>query len=163
MITIAEEEAAAFNWVNKITNSGSQSCSWIQWNKAGPDGQPNSGQFSAPALTVTIEVGESVYIAHDTNTQGAGCCWDGATSAYGAKECLYLEFDFANESNNQWSGADWSSIQDTGAASGNTVTCDGQESEAGNNLNSYSSDAQAGGFGLNLPPGNVLLISTINV
>ena len=162
MITIAEEEAASYQWVNKITNKGSGSCTWIQWNKAGCDGQANSGQFSAPILTTTIEVGETAYVAHDTNTQGAGCCWDGTTTAYGAKNCLYLEFDFDNQSNGGWSGGDWSAIQGGAASTGNTVTADGQESQAGNSANSYQSDSQAGGLGLNLPPGPVTMITTLN-
>ncbi|KAI9808550.1 MAG: hypothetical protein M1825_003699 [Sarcosagium campestre] len=145
-----------YKYTADFTNKRGEPITIAVWNKAGPDGRPNSGAYLAPALRVPLADGETKTVAFDKNSQVA---WaeEGVKTAWGAHGNTWGEADFANESNNEWSGYDVSSIQ---SVSGNTyhmtITCD-DGATSSNKGNGYTSDTQPGGIGGNLAPGPVHL------
>jgi len=160
MLVTDEATADTFQYVNKITNNLGSTCHWIQWNMC-LNSVPNTGAYGAPALSVDIADGETVYIAHDVNTQGAGCCSDGTKNSYAAWNCPWLEFNWAN-AGTQWSAFDFSTIQATDDANQamSCTACD-QSSVNGQSGSSYQSDTQANGLGVNCPEGPVTLVTTL--
>lgn len=76
-----------------MKNAGGSSIDVIVWNKSGPDGQANSGQFSTPALSFPLAAGASQVVAFDKNTQGAFCSDTGKKTQWGAYDCTFGEFD----------------------------------------------------------------------
>ncbi|KAL4796562.1 hypothetical protein BDV19DRAFT_378069 [Aspergillus venezuelensis] len=109
------DASTACQYKNVVKFSGSETDDWtiVFWNKIGPDGKL-TGWYGNSALKLTIAPGETRYVAFDDDSQGA---WGAAkgdslpTDEYGGYSCTWGEFDFANESNNDWSGWDVSAIQ----------------------------------------------------
>jgi len=148
-------------YTNNFISSASAPIQIIVWNKSGADGRPNSGQFSAPALSFELAPGASQVVAFDENSQVAWCQFTGAKSAYNANDCTYGEADFGNISNNGYSGYDVSLIQ-SGAPTPMMITSpNGKTSSTSDTSNIYTSDKQAGGIGGNLAPGPVRLTTTL--
>lgn len=157
IIKVSDADADNFQYTNEFQNKGSSPCNVIVWNKSGPDGRPNSGQFSVPALSFELAPGASQYVAFDKNSQVAFCNFSGKKTQYGANDCTFGEADFGNESNGGWSGYDVSSIQNTGGNDEALSISSTDGATSSNFGNNYVSDAQAGGIGGNLAPGNVRL------
>jgi hypothetical protein len=150
-----------YKYMNEFQSTASADIKIVIWNKSGPDGQPNSGQFSPPALSFTLSPGSSQSVAFDENSQVAWCHDTGEKTAYGAYDCTFGEADFGNLSNGGWSGYDVSSIQNSGGNdSPMTISCPNGETSS-NTGNGYISDTQAGGIGGNLAPGKVRLTTHI--
>lgn len=157
IIKVSDAKADSFQYTNNFKNTGSSPVNVIVWNKSGPDGQANSGQFSAPALSFELAPGASQYVAFDKNSQVAFCNFSGKKTSYGANDCTFGEADFGNESNGGWSGYDVSSIQNT-AGNDEALSISSTDGATSSNTgNNYVSDKQAGGIGGNLAPGNVRL------
>jgi hypothetical protein len=161
MQTVDSSVADKYKYTNEFKSEASSDIIVVIWNKSGPDGAPNSGQFSPPAVSFTLSPGASQFVAFDENSQVAWCHDSGKKTQWGAYDCTFGEADFGNESNNQWSGYDVSSIQNSGGNnSPMTITCPkGQTSS--NSGNNYISDTQPGGIGGNLAPGKVRLATNI--
>lgn len=161
MQTVDSSSADSYKYTNEFKSEASDTITIVVWNKSGPDGQPNSGQFSAPALSFDLSPGASQFVAFDENSQIAWCHDTGKKTAFGAYDCTFGEGDFGNLSNGGWSGYDVSSIQNTnGNSSPMTISCPNGETSS-NTGNNYISDSQAGGIGGNLSPGKVRLTTSI--
>jgi len=150
--------AHLYKYKTKFESTGSDTIIVIVWNKSGPDGRPNSGQFSPPALQFDLGPGHPKYVVFDENSQIAWCHDTGKRTPWGAYDCTFGEADFGNLSNGGWSGADVSSIQNTGGNNMDmTINCPNGE-KSSNLANNYVSDAQPGGIGCNIAPGPVQLM-----
>jgi hypothetical protein len=117
---------AGYQYTNTFVNSQSQTITVNIWNKAGPDGQANSGSALAPTdttLTFTLPPGGSQVVAFMENTQvgWAEACSDLAAS--GAYATTWGECNFASSG----SGYDMSAIMNS----------------AGNNYNMAISSVEA--------------------
>ncbi|KAL4811023.1 hypothetical protein BDV18DRAFT_128422 [Aspergillus unguis] len=105
----------ACKYKNVVKFEGSEKDPWtiVFWNKIGPDGKL-TGWYGNSALKLTLDAGETKYVAFDDDSQGA---WGAAkgeslpTDEFGGYSCTWGEFDFANSGNNDWSGWDVSAIQ----------------------------------------------------
>jgi len=158
---IPANAASLYKYKTKFVSTASDTIKIIIWDKVGPDGMPNSGQFSPPVVSFDLAPGATQYVAFDENSQVAWCHDTGRKTQWGAYDCSYGEADFGNLSNNQWSGADHSSIQNTqGSNMPMTIIC--PTGEVSSNLaNGYVADTQPGGIGCNIPPGPVELTCNI--
>ncbi|KAL4783148.1 hypothetical protein BJX76DRAFT_330737 [Aspergillus varians] len=113
IIEVTSEKACKYKNVVKFEGAESDAWTIVFWNKVGPDGKL-TGWYGNSALQLTIEPGETKYVAFDDDSQGA---WGAAkgekipTDQYGGYSCTWGEFDFANSGNNDWSGWDVSAIQ----------------------------------------------------
>ncbi|KAL8688056.1 MAG: hypothetical protein Q9218_005934 [Villophora microphyllina] len=117
MMYIPTSEVDNHKYTTEFKNIGQQPITINVWNKAGRDGQANSGGCSEPNLQFTLDIGVSQAVAFDENTQGAfsrNCDKDAA----GYPKCVWGEFDFGDQrptdesgtANQLHSGFDRSSI-----------------------------------------------------
>ncbi|KAL2809347.1 hypothetical protein BJX63DRAFT_364148 [Aspergillus granulosus] len=113
IIEVAEEKACKYKYVVKFNGAESDAWTIVFWNKFGPDGKL-TGWYGNSALTLTINPGETKYVAFDEDTQGAWGAAKGTSlpvDEYGGYSCTWGEFDFGNTGNDGWSGWDVSAIQ----------------------------------------------------
>ncbi|GJN79243.1 hypothetical protein PLIIFM63780_002756 [Purpureocillium lilacinum] len=140
------------------------------WNKMDANGDlkgffktnPNALYFDLPAKSKQA-------VVFDGNSQGGCSCRVGKmtyTPNVGMFDGTWFEFDFGNESNKKWSGADASSLaahDDGGTVTAMTVECglrDGSYSDKsiinadGSGTNSFTAGKNAeDGHGCNIPAG----------
>ncbi|OJD21949.1 hypothetical protein ACJ73_06710 [Blastomyces percursus] len=167
IIEIAKSDASLYKYVAQIKGQNTEPWTVVFWNKMGPTGKLD-GHYGNNALTLTLNVGETKYVAFDENTQGSFGAYPGDTlpkNKYGAYACTWGEFDFGSTPNKGWSGFDVSAIQAQLSnmpvqgmkmceVSGVCSTVNG----AGGFDNAYAAkDHAIGGIGGNLPPGPVRL------
>ncbi|KAL4877881.1 hypothetical protein BJY04DRAFT_121532 [Aspergillus karnatakaensis] len=112
IIEVSETDAANYKYVAKI--SGQNSSPWIItfFNKYGPSGLMN-GWFGFSALTLTLEAGETKYVAFDEDTNGGFAAAEGSIlplDISGGYASTWGEFDFGSSGNGGWSGFDVSAI-----------------------------------------------------
>ncbi|KAI9370438.1 hypothetical protein BJX61DRAFT_91168 [Aspergillus egyptiacus] len=113
IIEVAPEKACQYKYVVRFEGPRSGTWTVVFWNKMGPDGLL-TGWYGNSALKLTINPGETKYVAFDEDSQGA---WGAAkgnelpTDAFGGYSCTWGEFDFGSKKNNDWSGWDVSAIQ----------------------------------------------------
>ncbi|KAL4912777.1 hypothetical protein BDW62DRAFT_11372 [Aspergillus aurantiobrunneus] len=113
MVEVDADKACQYK--NVVRFDGAEKDAWtlVFWNKIGPNGKL-TGWYGNSALKLTVEPGETKYVAFDDDSQGA---WGAAkgeelpTDQNGGYSCTWGEFDFANSSNKEWSGWDVSAIQ----------------------------------------------------
>ncbi|KAL2857097.1 hypothetical protein BJY01DRAFT_158287 [Aspergillus pseudoustus] len=113
IIEVAEDKACKYKYVVKFTGAESDAWTVVFWNKFGPDGKL-TGWYGNSALSLTINPGETKYVAFDEDSQGAWGAAKGTAlpiDAYGGYSCTWGEFDFGNSGNHGWSGWDVSAIQ----------------------------------------------------
>ncbi|KKK17789.1 hypothetical protein P175DRAFT_0428313 [Aspergillus ochraceoroseus IBT 24754] len=113
IIEVAADKACQYKHVIRIDGSEKDPWTLVFWNKMGPDGKL-TGWYGNSALKLSLQAGETKYVAFDDDSQGA---WGAAkgdslpTDQYGGYSCTWGEFDFSNQGNNNWSGWDVSAIQ----------------------------------------------------
>lgn len=156
-----------YDYSMKITNVADETYEVICWNKIGRDGGIN-GFFKGmgESVTISLPAGETASVAFDSNTQGACAFAPGSlpASAEGCYQGTWAEFDFANASNNDWSGADCSALtsEDTGGKVVGCKLCDKDDKTCstiysdGTGVNAYTAGTNdLDGVGLNTVPGAV--------
>ncbi|KAL8652864.1 MAG: hypothetical protein Q9210_002445 [Variospora velana] len=132
----------------------------IVWNKAGRNGEANSGGCTEPNLKFTLGAGESQVVAFDENSQGA-FSRDCEKGPAGYPNCVWGEWDFGDMrptdatglGNKGHSGFDRSSIQG-GAHEHLTMkclNCGGGQQTSARGKNEFTSDTQMSGGGQNNP------------
>ncbi|KAL3465470.1 hypothetical protein BJX64DRAFT_252471 [Aspergillus heterothallicus] len=113
IIEVSEEKACKYKYVVKFSGAESDPWTIVFWNKFGPDGLL-TGWYGNSALKLTINPGETKYVAFDEDTQGAWGAAKGTslpTDEWGGWSCTWGEIDFGNSGNDGWSGWDVSAIQ----------------------------------------------------
>jgi len=162
MQLVDANKAHLYKYKTKFEAPGPETIKVVVWNKSGPDGRPNSGQFLPAPLNFDLGPGHPKYVVFDENSQVAWCHDTGKKTAWGAYDCTFGEADFGNESNGAWSGADVSSIQNTaGNSMAMTINCPNGE-QSSNLANNYVSDTQPGGIGCNIAPGPAALMCKLS-
>ncbi|KND91653.1 Allergen Asp f 4 [Tolypocladium ophioglossoides CBS 100239] len=160
-----------YDYTVTFSNAGSQDQKCACWNKIGPDNGINGFFNGNQALTFDLPAGSKQAIAADSNTQGGCSCGAGALSltSFGQFAGSWVEFDFGNQSNGGWSGADASCLvaaKNGLAIPGLNVCSSGTCSTinpGGTGKNAYLSGMEAAdGVGLNLPAGKVNLQVTVD-
>ncbi|KAL2835387.1 hypothetical protein BJY01DRAFT_77564 [Aspergillus pseudoustus] len=112
IIEISESDAESYKYVAKI--SGQNSEPWIItfFNKYGPSGLMD-GWYGFSALTLTLNAGETKYVAFDEDTNGGFAAASGSSiplDGSGGYASTWGEFDFGSTGNSGWSGFDVSAI-----------------------------------------------------
>lgn len=113
MMTIPASSASLYEYTIEFVNQGNSQQKCFCWNKIGPDGGIN-GFFKSnnKALTFELAAHGQQTVAFDKNSQ-IGCSCHADPFPYtlvGAFASTWVEADFCNESNQQYSGFDASSI-----------------------------------------------------
>ncbi|PHH80033.1 hypothetical protein CDD82_2017 [Ophiocordyceps australis] len=113
MKLVQSQIADKYDYTLRFHNAGDQNQKCICWNKYGPTNQID-GFFSSnnKALKFDLAPGAEQYLAVDSDSQG-GCTCDAGevqTTKVGQWAGTWVEYDFGNESNKKWSGADASCI-----------------------------------------------------
>lgn len=170
MMLAKSNVAEQYKYVTKIDNVSDQDQECVAYNKIGPDGGINGFFNGNEAIKFTVPAGATQYLVADENTQGGVVC-DAPSiplTGFGQFAGTWTEFDFGNDSNGGWSGADASCL--VSAASGMPIpglnvcghgTCS-TINPGGSGTNAFLGGMEAlDGLGLNIPPGNVLLEVTI--
>ena len=156
MMFIPNGDAKKYKYTLLFKNIGEKAMPINVWNKAGRDGQANSGGCTEPNLKFTLNGGESQTVAFDENTQGAFSrdCERGPGN-YPA--CVWGEFDYGDLrpadptgiANEGHSGFDRSSIPGGHheVLTMSCVDCAGGEQTSSREKNRFVSDQQlsAGG------------------
>ncbi|KAL8722276.1 MAG: hypothetical protein Q9181_007525 [Wetmoreana brouardii] len=156
MMYIANSEVDNHKYTTMFKNVGQQPIPINVWNKAGRDGQANSGGCTEANLKFTLNPGESQAVAFDENTQAAfsrDC--DKGPGGYPA--CVWGELDFGDQrpsdstgaGNEGHSGFDRSSIP---GGAGEVLTmsclnCGGGDQTSSREKNAFTSDKQLSGGG----------------
>lgn len=153
----------------KNANSKDQEC--VCFNKIGPDGGINGFWSGNEAVKFTLSGKGEKIVAFDENSQGGCACGAGEVplTAIGQFASTWLEFDFGNTSNDEWSGADASCL--VSAAQGLDIpglkvcghgTCS-TIYPGGTGENAYLGGMEdLDGIGLNLPAGKARLEVTVD-
>lgn len=170
MMLIQSSIANQYDYTTTFTNAGSEDQKCACWNKIGPDNGINGFFKGNQALNFDLPAGGSQVVAADANTQGGCSCGAGELSLtnFGQFAGTWVEFDFGNESNGGWSGADASCL--VAAKYGLTIpglnvcgsgTCS-TILPGGTGTNAYLAGMEdADGVGLNLPAGKTSLQVTV--
>ena len=172
-MTIPASIQSLYDYTTTFSNDGSDSLTCDCWNKIGPDGGINGFFSGNQALSFDLPAGGSAVLAADKNSQGGCCCGKGGCplTPIGQFGGSWLEFDFDNESNGGYSGADASCL--VSAAAGLSIpamkvcaTRGGSCSvinAGGSGTNAYLHGMEAfDGVGLNITPGPVQLSVTVS-
>ncbi|POR34751.1 Allergen Asp f 4 [Tolypocladium paradoxum] len=170
MMLIQSNIANQYDSTMTFTNAGSKTQKCACWNKIGPDNGINGFFLGNQVFTFNLAPGGKQNVACDANTQGGCACGPGELSlSLGQFADTWVEFDFANESNKGWSGADASCL----VAAKYGLTIQGLKvcasnicstiNAGGTGDNAYLAGMEdADGVGLNLPAGKVNLQVTID-
>lgn len=168
MMVVPNSIADKYQYVQKYTNVASQPYQVICANKMGADGQL-TGMFKVDGqqqLIFTLQPGETKTVVSDTNTQGV-CAFaanEVPRTTHGQYAGVWAEFDFANTSNNGWSGADCSSLvaqaydMDVPGCRMSHGGIDSTILPGGHGTNAYTKGMEAlDGIGLNIVPGKTVI------
>ncbi|KAK7398197.1 hypothetical protein QQX98_012436 [Neonectria punicea] len=170
MMTVSKSIASQYKYTATFNNAVSEDQSCVCFNKIGPDGGINGFWKGNQAISFTLPADGSKVVAFEDNSQGGCVCGVGEVplTSIGQFAGTWLEFDFGNESNDKWSGADASCL--VAAANGLDIpalkvcgsgTCSTIET-GGTGENAYLGGMEAeDGVGLNLPAGKVRLTLTV--
>ena len=159
------DSPSGFDYTAEFSNAGGdQAC--VCWNKIGPTGGINGFFSGNEATSFTLPAGGTKYLAAEANSQGGCSCFPNAMSmtSFGQFAGTWFEFDFGNDSNGGWSGADASclvaaqydltipGLQVCGAGTCSTIN------PGGSGTNAFvAGTAAQDGLGLNIPPGSIAL------
>lgn len=174
IIEISSSDADRYQYVAEISGDLTESWSLVFWNKYGPSGQMD-GFFGHHALDLTVNPGETKYVAFQSDTNGGFAAAPGSvpTNGQGEFASTWGEFDFGSNGNSGWSGFDVSAIvpQNAGMEVQGMKICD-QSSGTCSSLtpdaavvdNAYTTaETDIGGIGGNISgSGPVRLIVTLN-
>lgn len=170
IMTVSKSVASQYKYTATFNNAVSEEQSCVCFNKIGPDGGINGFWKGNQAISFTLPADGSEIVAFEANSQGGCVCGVGEvpTTTIGQFAGTWLEFDFGNESNDNWSGADASCL--VSAANGLDIpalevcghgTCSTIET-GGTGTNAYLGGMEAeDGVGLNLAAGKVRLTITV--
>lgn len=173
IIEVSANDAANYKYVAQFKGGNTDPWNIVFWNKFGPDGKMD-GWFGHSALTLTLNAGETKYVAFDDNSQGGWAAAGGSipTGNNGGYSATWGEFDFGDIQNNRASGFDVSAIQPQTAGQdvqgmkicqAPSGTCSSITKGGGSVDNAYTkAETDIGGIGGNLPPGPVRLAVTID-
>ncbi|PNY23494.1 Allergen Asp f 4 [Tolypocladium capitatum] len=171
MMLIQSGIADKYDYTATFTNAGSQDQACACWNKIGADNGINGFFKGNQVFNFNLPAGGKQVIAADANTQGGCSCGPGALSLtnFGQFAGSWVEFDFGNQSNGGWSGADASCL--VAAKNGLSIpglnvcgsgTCS-TIYPGGTGKNAYLAGMEdADGVGLNLPAGKINLQITVD-
>ncbi|KAG6004274.1 hypothetical protein E4U21_001286 [Claviceps maximensis] len=169
--TMLVDNPLDYDYSISLDNKSGKTQKCVAWLKIGPDGQVNGFQKGNQVLSFDLPPNGKKHIVTDTNTQGAVACSPDSIqyNQYGQFAATWMEFDFANTSNQNWSGADVSCL--VAAAGGLPIqamtVCSKPDycsivNSGGSGTNAYLAGMeQADGIGLNLAPGPVHLDVTV--
>ncbi|KAH7119186.1 allergen Asp F4-like protein [Dactylonectria macrodidyma] len=157
--------ASQYEYTARFNNAVNEDQACVCFNKIGPDGQIDGFWSGNEAISFTLPASGTKIVAFDANSQGGCVCSIGEIpTANGQFAGTWLEFDFGNESNDNWSGADASCL--VAAAYGletpalkvcSSGVCSSINTN-GTGENAYVKGTDGlDGVGLNLPPGRVHL------
>lgn len=170
IMTVSKSVASQYKYTATFNNAVSKDQSCVCFNKIGPDGGINGFWKGNQAISFTLPADGSKVVAFEANSQGGCVCGVGEvpTTSIGQFAGSWLEFDFGNESNDNWSGADASCL--VSAANSLDIpalkvcsgtTCSTIET-GGTGENAYLGGMEAeDGVGLNLPAGKAHLTITV--
>ncbi|KAL4987770.1 hypothetical protein BDW68DRAFT_197198 [Aspergillus falconensis] len=162
IIEVSESDAESYKYVAKISGQNSEPWDIIFFNKYGPTGLMD-GWFGHSALKLTLDAGETKYVAFDEDTNGGFAAASGSKMPLdpgGGYATTWGEFDFGSTGNKGWSGFDVSAI--TAQAAGMTVqgmkiceevsgTCSSITPDAAQVDNAYTqAETSIGGIGGNI-------------
>ncbi|KAI4183390.1 MAG: hypothetical protein L6R41_005420 [Letrouitia leprolyta] len=156
MMFIPNDQIDNYKYTTLFKNVGQNKIPINVWNKAGRDGQANSGGCTEANLKFTLNAGESQAVAFDENTQAA-FSRDCEKGPGGYPACVWGEMDFGDlrpddstgAGNKGHSGFDRSSIAG-GAGEMLTmscVKCAGGDQTSSREKNRFTSSAQLSGGG----------------
>ncbi|KPM40332.1 hypothetical protein AK830_g6218 [Neonectria ditissima] len=170
IMTVSEDIASQYKYTATFKNAVSEDQSCVCFNKIGPDGGINGFWKGNQAISFDLPADGTKVVAFEANSQGGCVCGVGevATTLIGQFAGTWLEFDFGNESNDNWSGADASCL--VSAANSLDIpalkvcghgTCSTIET-GGTGTNAYLGGMEdEDGVGLNLAAGKVRLTVTV--
>ncbi|RYO93903.1 hypothetical protein DL762_000858 [Monosporascus cannonballus] len=111
---VSKDIADKYDYKIKVVGQNKEPWKVVCTNKIGPTGKIDGWYNGNHAVEFMLKPGATQYIAVDKNTQGICAAAPGDSipvDEFGGYASTWFEFDFANESNNGWSGADISVIQ----------------------------------------------------
>ncbi|KAJ4323112.1 hypothetical protein N0V84_004512 [Fusarium piperis] len=170
IMAVDDSVADKYKYTATFKNAGSKAQECVCFNKIGPDGGINGFWKGNQAVTFDLPGKGSQVIAFDENSQGGCACGVGSvpTTPIGQFASTWLEFDFGNDSNKKWSGADASCLVSAAEnldIPGMQVCGHGTCSTiypGGTGENAYLGGMEdLDGIGLNLPAGKARLTVTI--
>ncbi|EFY85766.1 hypothetical protein J3459_006116 [Metarhizium acridum] len=159
------DDAKDYEYTATIENKSGKAQKCACWLKISKDGGINGFFIGNQVMTFDLAAGGQKILAAEPNSQGGCSCGVGEvpTNSIGLITGTWLEFDFANSKNNNWSGADASCL--TAAQSKSyipalSVCADGHEcstiKEGGEGKNAYTEGTNnLDGVGLNIAPGPI--------
>ncbi|KAM5354212.1 hypothetical protein ACJ41O_000862 [Fusarium nematophilum] len=171
IMTVDPAVASKYKYTATFKNANSKDQECVCFNKIGPDGGINGFWSGNEAIKFTLPGSGSKVVAFDENSQGGCACGAGSVplTDIGQFASTWLEFDFGNESNDNWSGADASCL--VSAAEGLDIpglkvcghgTCS-TIYPGGTGENAYLGGMEdLDGIGLNLPAGKARLTVTVD-
>lgn len=169
MMLIDSSVVDDYKYVSRVENIDDSDYECVAYLKVGPDGGINGFFGGNEALRFTLPGGTVQHVAADENTQGGIICDKGSIplTTYGAFASTWAEFDFGNESNDEWSGADASCLVATGLGLDvpGLNLCGHDECSTifpgGDGINAFLKGMEAlDGLGLNIPAGKARLTIT---
>lgn len=112
MMEIDADTASAYDYTVKFVNKGDDEQECKVWNKIGDSGGINGFFSGNEVLTFKLPVGGQQYIAVEGNSQIGASCGSGSVpvTSFGQFAGTWFEGDFANESNQKYSGFDASAL-----------------------------------------------------
>lgn len=113
IIEVEADKACKYQNVAKFEGSESDPWTIIFWNNYGPS-RKMDGWYGHAALKLSLEPGDTKYVAFDDDSQGGWSAAKGETipvDASGGYSATWGEFDFDSDKNKGWSGFDVSCIQ----------------------------------------------------
>lgn len=168
LMVVPNKIADKYTYIQRYTNVASEPYQVVCANKMGADGQL-TGMFKVDGqqqLVFTLKPGETKMVAADVNTQGV-CAFapnEVPRTKYGQFAGTWAEFDFSNESNGGWSGADCSSLvaqaynMDVPGCRMSHGGVDSTILPGGKGDNAYTIGMEAlDGIGLNIVPGKTVI------
>ncbi|KAH6989330.1 hypothetical protein BKA56DRAFT_252704 [Ilyonectria sp. MPI-CAGE-AT-0026] len=171
MMTVKESIASLYKYTATFNNDVAKDQACVCFNKIGEDGGINGFWSGNEAISFTLPASGTKVVAFEANSQGGCACSVGTAvelTDAGQFASTWLEFDFGNTSNDDWSGADASCL--VSAANSKYIpalkvcgsgTCSTIYS-GGKGENAYLGGMEAeDGVGLNLAAGKVRLTLTV--
>ena len=172
IMTVKSDVADQYDYTIKFVNGGSSQQQCSCWNKIGEDLGINGFFSGNEATTFSLPGNGEQYVAFDQNSQGGCACGEGSVplTSFGQFASTWAEFDFGNDSNNEWSGFDASCLVSAkyGLDIPGLKLCDSHGTCSTINAGGTGTNAYLGGMedldgiGGNLPPGEVRLTATVN-
>lgn len=157
------DDATGYDYSATMKNKSGKPQKCVVWLKTGHDGKVDGFFKGNEVLTFDLDVnGQKVLVAQADSQGGVACSPDSIQmTPFGQFSATWLEFDFANTSNQQWSGADASCLVPAAynqpiqamsvCAAGKTCSV---INNGGTGSNAYLAGMAAlDGIGINLPPG----------